>query len=313
MEKKCETIDRIIEYGIYAYIFFMFLAKGEGIRNLLIFGAFGLWLITLRYRRDLYILNNTVSRLCWIYVAAIVISAVFSMDPSFSLKELKDEPLKFALLFPVIATVMADETRLKKAAYVSLGTLLLIVFAGYYSYIFHDIPMLKPDTSWVHAWHTKFAAYVNTYLPIACILFFTWNKTGLKVILTASVVVSVIALILSTSRGGYLAFFVILLVWSLYLSRKKGYDLKMTVPLFLIILLILGAASYFFSPSARERISRTPLEIYTANARTELWRAAVYAFRERPLTGWGYGANIYLRDEPYRDTPYKKAPQSEKD
>jgi len=313
MEKKPETIDRIIEYGIYAYIFFMFLAKGEGIRNLLIFGTFGLWLTTLKYRRDLFILNNTVSRLAWIYAAAIVISAVFSMDPSFSLKELKDEPLKFVLLFPVIATVMADETRLKKAAYVGLGTLLLIVFAGYYSYIFHDIPMLKPDTQWVHAWHTKFAAYVNTFLPMVFLLFFIWNKTGAKVILTVSVFVSVIALILSTSRGGYLAFFVILSVWSIYLSRKKGYNLKMTVAVFMIILLVFGSASYLFSPRVRERISQTPDEIYTANARTDLWRAAISAFKERPLTGWGYGANIYLRDEPYRDTPYKKAPQLEKD
>ncbi len=312
-EKRVETIDRIIEYGIYAYIFFMFLAKGEGIRNLLIFGLFGLWLMTLKYRTDLHLLKNTVSRLCRIYAGAIVISAIFSMDPAFSLKELKDEPLKFVLLFPVIATVMADETRLKKAAYVSLGTLLLIVFAGYYSYIFHDIPMLKPDTPWVHAWHTKFAAYVNTYLPIACILFFIWNKTGPKVILTASVVVSVIALVLSTSRGGYLAFFVIVLVWLLYLSRKKGHKLKMTVALFMIILVIFGTASYLFSPRLRERISQTPEEIYTANARTDLWKAAIYAFRERPLTGWGYGANIYLRDEPYRDTPYKKSPQNEKD
>ncbi|RJR22733.1 MAG: O-antigen ligase domain-containing protein [Nitrospiraceae bacterium] len=313
MEKKQETIDRIIEYGIYAYIFFMFLAKGEGIRNMLIFGTFGLWLITLKYRRDLYILNNNVSRLCWIYVAAIVISAVFSMDPSFSLKELKDEPLKFVFLFPVIATVMSDEKRLVRTAYVSLAALLLIVFAGYYSYIFHDIPMLKPDTAWVHAWHTKFAAYVNTYLPLACILFFVWNKTGPKINLAASAIISVIALILSTSRGGYLAFFVILIVWLLYLSKKKGHNMKVAVAALMSILLIFGAASYMFSPRVRERISQTPEEIYTANARTDLWRAALYAFKERPLTGWGYGANIYMRDEPYRDTPYKKAPQTEKD
>jgi len=313
MEKKQETIDRIIEYGIYAYIFFMFLAKGEGIRNVLIFGTFGLWLITLKYRRDLYLLNNNVSNLCWIYVAAVVISAVFSMDPSFSLKELKDEPLKFVLLFPVIATVMAYEKRLIKAAYVSLGALLLIVFAGYYSYIFHDIPMLKPDTAWVHAWHTKFAAYVNTYLPLTGVLFFMWDKTGAKVMLGGTVVVSVLALILSTSRGGYLAFFIILIVWLLYLSKKKGYNMKGAVAVFIIIFLIIGAASYMFSPRVRERISQTPEEIYTANARTDLWRAALYAFRERPLTGWGYGANIFLRDEPYRDTPYKKSPQHEKD
>ncbi|MEW6601025.1 MAG: O-antigen ligase family protein [Nitrospirota bacterium] len=313
MDKKHETIDRIIEYGIYAYIFLMFLAKGEGIRNLLIFGTFGLWLITLRYRRDLYILNNTLARLSLVYIAAVVISAVFSMDPSFSLKELKDEPLKFTLLFPVIATVMADERRLIKAAYASLAALLLIVSAGYYSYIFHDIPMLKPDTAWVHAWHTKFAAYVNTYLPLSCILFFTWNKTGPKVFLTAAVLVSVLALVLSTSRGGYLAFFVVLLVWSIYLSVKKGYNLKITMAAFMIVLVIFGAVAYSFSPRVRERISQTPDEIFTANARTDLWKAAFYAFMERPLTGWGYGANIYLRDEPYRDTPYRKSPQHEKD
>jgi len=38
----------------------------------------------------------------------------------------------------------------------------------------------------------------------------------------------------------------------------------------------------------------------------------VYAIKERPVLGWGYGASLYRRDEPFKNTIYKKAPQTKK-
>ncbi|NOZ69231.1 MAG: O-antigen ligase family protein [Deferribacteres bacterium] len=308
MKNRFEIIDRIIEYGIYVYIFLMFLSKGEGIRNIIIFGNLGLWLLTFRYRKKLYILKGILPRLCWIYLATFVFSVIFSLDPLFSLKELKGDPLKFASLFPVVATVMADKARLEKAVYTIFFTITFIVFIGYYSYIYHDIPMLKPDTVLLHAWHNRFAGYINTLLPFAFILYLLLHKPALKAGLIILYILSVLALVLSTSRGGYAAFVGIVFVWCLYLSRTKGYSFKRIAALLVIIFLLLGSFSYVMFPDVRTRIANTSTELVTFNERTELWGAAFYAILNRPVFGWGYGERFYRQDEPFLNTPYKKAP-----
>lgn len=308
MEKKYETADRIIEYGIYAYIFLMFLAKGEGIRNIIIFGGFGLWLVTLKYRNNLHVLKSPVSVLCCIYVLMSLFSVIFSINPLLSLKVFKGEILKFALLYPVIATVMSERSRLEHVAVTSFITMVFIVAVAYYSFIFHDLEMLKPDTWLVHAWHNKFAQYVNTFLSISFVLFFTWRRHALRVILAVSFFVSILALILSTSRGGYIACLSIAFIWSLYLSKFRGFNFKKIAAYFLIVIFTTGVVAFIYSSDVRERLLRTSTEIYSFNERTEIWAAAAYAISKRPLQGWGLGDSIFHLDEPYRGTPFDMKP-----
>ncbi len=308
MEKKYETADRIIEYGIYAYIALMFLARGEGIRNIIIFGSFGLWLLTLRYRNNLQILKSPVSVLCWIYVLVSLFSVIFSINPLLSLRVFKGEILKFALLYPVVATVMTDRARLENAAVTGFFTMVFIVGVAYYSFVFHDMEMLKPDTWLVHAWHNKFAQYVNTFLSFSFILFFTWRRHALRVVLAVSFFVSILALILSTSRGGYIAFLSIAFIWALYLSKFRGFNLNKILVYFILVIFTLGAFTFFYSSEVRERLLSTSTHIYSFNERTEIWAAAAYSISKRPLQGWGLGDSIFHLEEPYRGTPYDKKP-----
>lgn len=308
MERKYETADRIMEYGIYAYIVLMFLARGEGIRNIIIFGNFGLWLLTLRYRDNLQILKSPVSVLCWIYVLVSLFSVVFSINPFLSLKVFKGGILKFALLYPVIATVMTRRTRLENAAATSFFTMIFIVGVAYYSFIFRDLEVLKPDTWLVHAWHNKFAQYVNTLLPISFILFFTWRRYVLRGVLAVSFFVSILALIFSTSRGGYIAFLAIAFIWSFYLSKSRGFNLKKIVAYFMIGISIAAVCAFFYSSDVRKRLLLISTQIYSFNERTEIWSAAGYAIARRPLLGWGLGDSIFHLDEPYRGTPFDMKP-----
>ncbi|MEF9426334.1 MAG: hypothetical protein L0956_03880, partial [Candidatus Mariimomonas ferrooxydans] len=273
MEKKYENIDRIIEVGIYLYIIFMFLTKGESIRNILIFGNFALWLFTLKHRKNLYLLKNPVSILCWIFIGVIPFSVIFSIDPLYSFLELRHEPLKFALLFPVISTVMSDKTRLKRAVYVCFFTSILIVSIGYYSYLAHDIQVLRPDTALMDTGdtgHNKFARYLITLLPFSFILYFMWQKkAGLRALLSISFIISVFALILSSSRGGYTGFLSMVFIWALFLSRTKKYNLHRIMSVTVVVILMLGTLSWFSSPGLRERISLTAGQLPTLNDRIE--------------------------------------------
>ena len=312
MKKQYALIDKIIEHSIYLFIFFLFLAKGEAIRNILVFGSFILWALTLKHRGNLSLLKKQLSILCWIYLGATVLSVLFSIDFQYSLSELKEKPLKFAMLFTVISTVMADEEKLKKTALVCLITVVFIVIAGYYSYIFHNIRLLTPNTVLVHAWHNKFARYVCMLLSFTFILYFVWRRPVFKSLLVIVLIVSVLALILSTSRGGYMGFMGIVFVWSLYIARTRGYNFKKVLAYILIVFLIVGTFSYLTFPNVNRRMNNLSKDILTITERTELWKAAVHGIKVRPVFGWGYGDNIYRWDEPFEDTIYEKAPQTEK-
>lgn len=312
MKKQYDLIDKIIEHSIYLYIFFLFLAKGEAIRNILVFGSFILWAASLNHRGNLSLLKKQLSILCWIYLGATILSVLFSIDLQYSLSELKEKPLKFAMLFMVISTVMANEERLKKAAVVCLMTGVFIVLAGYYSYIFHDIRMLKPDTALVHVWHNKFARYLCMLLSFTFSLYFVWRRPAFKSLLVMVLAVSVFALILSTSRGGYLGFLGAVLVWALYIARTRRYNFKKVLAYILIAFLVAGTFSYLTFSGVHRRLNSFSKDIHTLTKRTELWKAAVYAIKVRPVFGWGYGDSIYYRDEPFRDTIYHKAPQTKK-
>jgi O-antigen ligase len=310
--KKYEILDRIIEYGIYLYIFFMFLAKGEGIRNVIIFGNFALWLITVRKRNNLFLLKDPVMILCWIYLASIASSVVFSIDPAYSLMEFKGDPLKFGLLLPVVATVMADEKRLIKACFICFVTLMFIVLAGYYSYMFQELEMLKPNTVLVHAWHGRFGRYLCILIPYSFVLNFIWKSTRLKGILIISLIISLVALILSTSRSGYAAMLSIVFIWTVHYSITKKYSFTKIIISSAIIILFLVVVIYHYVPDVRIRLSSTSHQISTFHDRTQLWKAALFAARERPITGWGYGELIYHEDQPFADTPFGKALETDK-
>ncbi|MCK5512802.1 MAG: O-antigen ligase family protein [Thermodesulfovibrionia bacterium] len=307
MKTKYEIIDRIIEYGIYLYIIFMFLTKGEGIRNIVIFGNFGLWLFTIKYRKNLYLLKEPVSLLFWLFLGIIVFSVIFSIDPFYSLLELGSAPRKAILLFPVITTVMAEEKKLKRVVYVSLFTAVGIVLIAYYSYFFHGFT-IKINTQLMYVWNNKFAGYLNTLLSFSFILYFIWKKPGLKALLTFTFVISIFALILSTSRGGYLAFFSIAVIWAIYISKTKDYNFIKIISVSMAVITLVGALSWFSIPYVKERISKTAEDVYTLNERTVAWKASIYAFRQRPLFGWGYGKQIFHKDEPFKNTPFKKRP-----
>ncbi len=306
IDEKYEIVDRIIECGIYLYIILMFLSKGESIRSIIIYGNFALWLFTLKYRNNLYLLKEPVSKLCWIYLGVTIVSVMTSIDPLYSLSRFKMDPLIFAVLFPVIATVMSDEERLRRTTYVCLFTAVLISLIGYYSYIFHDLPMLKPDIPLMHVWHNKFAKYLNTLLPVAFILYFIWKRPVLKVVITVTFIVLLFALVLNTSRGGYISFLSMALIWSIYLARLKGHNLIRVMAAFASVVLLIGALSWFLFPDVKKRIGT----IYDTDIRLKVWKGTLYGIRQGPVIGWGYGKEIFHKDEPFEKTPLKKSPHN---
>lgn len=98
-------------------------------------------------------------------------------------------------------------------------------------------------------------------------------------------VIGLIALILSFTRGAWLAVMAAAFVMSMYAGRRVAVTVAMTT---LVAISIAVAAS----PNFRQRVVSIFSVTDTSNTqRMDLWRANVEIFKENPIFGVGYGVN----------------------
>ena len=307
MEKKYEVIDNIIKIEVYLYIIFTFITKGEGIRNILLFSSFFLWLATIKYRQNLWILKEPVSLLFWGNIASILIAVPFSIDPLYSLSSLKIDPLRAIIIFCLVSTMLSDEKSLKRFVTISFFLLVFTISVGYYSYWAYDLPLMRPVTAIRHAWHSRFAIDLNTLMSFTFVLYLLNKDRKPSVLLLMLIAAGISGVILSTSRGGLAAFVFIVFVWIIYFHRNKRLNPKVAAAGSAFIILIFTSA-LFLSPVMKNRLFFDKENILSIGERTPIWGPLLSAAFQKPFLGWGYGSNIFSMDLPFENTPYKVAP-----
>jgi O-antigen ligase len=101
-----------------------------------------------------------------------------------------------------------------------------------------------------------------------------------------------LALVFSATRGVWLAFAVVLLIFGSVRGGARG--LAALAGLLVLVLLLVG-----FDAGIRAR-ARSGFDLAANVGRTEIWHANLDMARERPLLGWGYGSYKYVR-QPFYD------------
>ena len=123
-----------------------------------------------------------------------------------------------------------------------------------------------------------------------------------KIILRISLIIIIIALILTRSRMGNSAFFIALMVVSLlalfvYNKKPKAFKL-LIVSFFIIDLIVIGAI--FDVEKVKQRITETSIKSET---RDEVVRDSIPLIMDRPLLGSG-GGTFYTAFPSYQTQPY---------
>jgi O-antigen ligase len=297
--------ELFIEYGIYIYLIIMFLNKGESIKNIVLYGAFALWLLSGKWRdRDFY--RSPLTILFGGYLFSVLLSVVFSIDPEYSLISLKYDILKAVVLFPVLATSFSTEQRLRRLS-ISLSISASIIIAiGFYSYLTQDISFLKPNTELMHAWHNRFARYLCLTTPFAMVLLLTSKNKINMVGLFSLIIFGSLAVILSTSRGGMFALVLIVTVWILFVYKKGVFNFRKIILISLIAFITMFFIGLSTSPALKTRLGG----MESVNLRLDTWNKALESIKQRPILGWGYGKGIFHREEPYLKTTDKSLPKT---
>ena len=302
---RSRATESFIEYGIYIYFIIMFLNKGESIKNIALYGAFALWLISGKWKdRDFY--RSPVTILFGGYLFSVLLSVIFSMDPVYSLSSLRRDILKAVVLFPILATSFSTEQRLRRLS-ISLSISATIMIAiGFYSYLTQDISFLKPNTELMYAWHNRFARYLCLTTPFAIVLILTSKNKINMVGLFSLIIFGSMAVILSTSRGGMFAVVLIVTVWILFVYKKGVFNFRKIILISLIAFITMFFIGLSTSPALKARLGG----MESVNLRLDAWNEAWGSIQQRPILGWGYGKGIFHREEPYLKTTSNSLPKT---
>lgn len=123
-----------------------------------------------------------------------------------------------------------------------------------------------------------------------------------KIILRISLVIIIIALILTRSRMGNSAFFIALMIMSIlaiYFYRQKPKAFKLLIVSFFILdLIIIGAI--FDVEKVKQRITETSI---TSETRDEVVRDSIPLILDKPLLGSG-GGTFYTAFPAFQSEPY---------
>lgn len=116
-----------------------------------------------------------------------------------------------------------------------------------------------------------------------------------------------LGIILTVSRGGWLALSVALMLWPLLAGRRKWWARIRGTAVVAVIIAAAGWGLYHFSPKAQERLDHMVVESGEWT-RPVMWRGAWNLFQESPWLGSGAGSyNILF--EKHRPVKYQHEPQ----
>jgi len=162
----------------------------------------------------------------------------------------------------------------------------------------------------MYAWHNRFARYVCLTLPFATVLFSINKSTINRLLLGVLIIAGVLAIILSTSRGGMFAVVLITMVWILYLCKKSLLNFRKIFLISIIGLVTMFLVGLFISPTLQKRIGALSKDMKTFNERLDVWNEALESAKERPILGWGYGSGIFHRRELHVKTTTVSPPKA---
>ncbi|MCX6718041.1 MAG: O-antigen ligase family protein [Candidatus Staskawiczbacteria bacterium] len=145
-----------------------------------------------------------------------------------------------------------------------------------------------------------FATYIASSIFITFFLFVAEKRRNFKILWAFLIALNCYTLFFSYTRGswaGFLIGVVFILIFNFYKLSKKN---KILISCGFLACLIF--ASLFFlninlfknsSPLLFSRISK----ITDLNGRSDSWRAAVIAIKEKPVLGWGFESFAFVADE----------------
>jgi O-antigen ligase len=165
-------------------------------------------------------------------------------------------------------------------------------FTGGYSMLYDMLYPVQEEIAQIPAWEgriTSFlehynglAGYINLVLPFCLAFAIGGTDPVLRTLSRWCLALAGIALLLTQSRGGLLAFVAILLAHVFLSARDRKTRIRQVALVLIVCLLAAAVAGFFF-----QRLGE--IDDFTTVSRLAIWAGAFTVFGQSPLLGTGFG------------------------
>ncbi len=299
-EKIGEKLERIIFILLLFYFSTLFFSKMETLRATALFSAFAFWLINIK-NVNLKILIKPISLFFYGMIFIIGISYFYSFNPQETLYKIKGEPLKALLIFTLFATAIKDIKKLNFIAYSAIFSLTIIVVSGFYTFFFVDnCNVMRSSTFILFAGPNRFPFYTLFYLPFVIYAFLTTQNRSLKIFCILLITISTIAFVFSSYRIGLGVFILFVFFWFWGVKKAQNIEVKKYLIPTIIGFLFLIIVSYLLVPAFQAKVHSFSQHLSTLTYRTTIWEKILFAFKEKPFLGWGWGDSFVYNEELFK-------------
>lgn len=223
-----------------------------------------------------------------------LVSILISSNRYLSTQGFFKKTLEYFFLFFVVFEVSSQKTVMRKMLLFLFAGAIIVGFDGIYQYFTHH-ELLRNRPFDYHKGITAtfknpndLAGYLIAVLPISLSIMLT-GKLKDKLLKTLGVVVSIllgVCLVMTSSRGGWLAFVTALIFMGIITREKKKF---MWIGVVICILLV----ALLVRPYSRSIVA-TLLTFHDAGSldRKVMWQAAINMIKDKPF--FGHGLNTFM-------------------
>jgi hypothetical protein len=224
--------------------------------------------------------NQTL--IIWLFIILLGLEVPFAVNNYYAYRVTRDMLMYMPFILSTIVLVNSIEL-LKKLLFVLT---LLMIYATVFSFFYKGV-----GAGAYFADENDISLYIDTWIPFAYFLFLVEKNKIKKIVYAAAIVIGILGVVVSFSRGGFVGLISVIFVIWLFSPRKL---LTMVVILMLAGIMYLSADQAYWT----EMSTVTNTQESTATSRFLFWDAGWKMFLDHPL-GVG-GGNFQVRFPEYQ-------------
>lgn len=289
--------DYIMEYGIYLFVIFLFIGKGESFRSI------GLYAPPVILAVRVYLTKQSPfdwKNPIFLCVVALCLSGIaasfFAPSLTESFNWFKRTYLKLLLLFIVISFVFRKPALLIRLSFLFTVLLFLFSLMTFYDYMTEAI-LAEGAINWQPAVR-KYISPLETFIPFVPLFILISKSKSIKALWVIVLIMGIVAALITGARGGWISIGVSLFLWGILYSRLTKKRIAAVIPY------IIGAAITIFLLLTIVRVPHIMEKVRqgfdTSNRASVIWKAAVGNYNKlsalHKLIGNGLDQKTYLKD-----------------
>lgn len=216
-----------------------------------------------------------------VFLGCVIYLSRFYASYSVPSVEIFGEYIRIVVLVFLIINIIKTEADLKQIALVLISLMTFLVVYAYYRYKVEGFEYAIPSQYYVD--RNFFAESIVSILPMAFMFYEENARKVKKYIFLGIVAIMAGGVVLTYSRGGLLALFIVLA--GLFLVTKKKVSMAAVGLLILIVFMPHIGAKYTERMNTVTKYEQDP----SAMIRIATWNAGLNMVKERPLLGVGAG------------------------